>query len=362
MGTGAMAALMAQQPNSFEGVRTIGKIFFLLDIILFALFTGCIAFRFFDNPRAFKKSLHHPHESFFFGAYWVSIAFILYNMQEYGVRACGPWLVQTLEILYWIYVGCVLLVVVFQYHIIFDEEVLPVSEVMPAWLLPAYPFLILGPLSADLLNSQPAESGVPILIGGIMFAGFGWGIAFIMYTLYFTRLITRFLPTEPKRPGMYVAVGPAAYTANALVSLGMKAPEILPPDYLGITSGIPAGEIWRAVGVPAGIFVWLLGFWFFSLATISVLKGFHKMHFTLNYWSFVFPQAGLTIAAIEIGNVLESSTIKGLTSGMTILLVVAWIAVSVLTIKGILDKQCLWPGMDEDEEEMESEGFTWSRE
>lgn len=103
----------------------------------------------------------------------VSIAFILYNTQLYGVPSCGPWLVRTLEILFWLYAGCALLVVVFQYHVIFDEEQLPVAEAMPVWLLPAYPFLVLGPLAAVLEYSQPPDRGLPIMIGGITFAGFG---------------------------------------------------------------------------------------------------------------------------------------------------------------------------------------------
>jgi len=209
MSTGAIATLLGQQPFTFRGLLTIGKIFFILDMVLFALFCCLITVRFVMHPRALTKSLHHPHESFFFGTFWVSIALILYCMQLYAVPVCGPWLVKALEVCFWGYAGLALLVVCFQYHVIFDTESLPVTKMMPAWLFPAYPFLVLGPLAAVLEYSQPRGSALPILVAGLVFQGLGWSIAFIMYTLYFTRLINTDLPEESKRPGMYVAVGPA---------------------------------------------------------------------------------------------------------------------------------------------------------
>ena len=223
---------------------------------------------------------------------------------------------------------------------------------MPAWVLPAYPFLVLGPLAAVLEYSQPQDAALPILIGGIVFQGLGWTIAFFMYGLYFTRMINSKLPEESERPGMYVAVGPAAYTSNTLVALGMQAPKVLPDNFLGITT-VPTGDLWKALGVPVGIFLWLVGFWFCAVATVSVFHGFKKMHFTLSYWAFIFPNVGLTIAALAIGNVLDSTAIKAVVSAATVILVTLWLMVAVLNIRGVLIGQICWPGMDEDEEDIE---------
>lgn len=213
MATGALAMLLSQQPNTFPGLMTIGKCLFILTIVLFGVFSCLIAFRFLMNPPALLRSLHHPHESFYFGTYWVSIDFLLYNTQIYGVSGLGnlrsDWLIKALEICFWLYACCALLVVVFQYHVIFDEEQLRVSNAMPAWILPAYPFLVLGPLAAKLAASQPVDAAVPMIIAGLLFNGLGWMIAFLMYGLYIARLVAHDLPRPPERPGMFVAVGPA---------------------------------------------------------------------------------------------------------------------------------------------------------
>jgi hypothetical protein len=80
-----------------------------------------------------------------------------------------------------------------------------------------------------------------------------------MLTIYVTRLVNSDLPEAPKRPAMYVAVGPAAYTANALVALSMQAPKHVPADLLGINS-VPVSDLLKTLSVATGIFIWLIAF------------------------------------------------------------------------------------------------------
>lgn len=54
-----------------------------------------------------------------------------------------------------------------------------------------------------------------------------------------------------------------------------------------------------------------------------------------------------------LGWCLESTGIKAVTSAMTIILVVVWIYVSYMTTKALVQKTLLWPGMDEDMEDIE---------
>lgn len=350
----------------------------MIDIVLFVTFTVLITSRFLIHPRALAGSLHHPMESFYFGAFWVSIALILYATEQYGVPSCGPWLVKTLEICFWLYATCAFLVTVFQYHVIFDEERLQVSEAMPSWVLPAYPFLLLGPLAGVLLYDQPYSSALPILIGGLCFQGLGWMIAIVMYTIYFTRLVNSAMPIEPKRFGMYVAVGPpckispsveartlrtvricqtddssVAYTSITFSVLGQQAAQLLPPDYLGIQGSYPVGKIWQAIGVPVAIFFLLFGFFNFALGTVSIVVGIRRLRFDLTWWAFVFPNAGFTIALIQTATALDSDGLRGVCSAATIVLCLAWFIIAIMHARALIRKEILWPGMDEDEEDVE---------
>lgn len=215
MSTGALATLLGQQPYLSTVFRTLGCILFILNLVLFIAFCGCITYRFAHDRKAMSRSLHHPNESFYFGTFWVSIALLLYGMNEYTVPSAGPWLTETLAIAFWVYAGCVFLVAVFQYHVIFDEAELSVSNAMPSWILPMYPFLILGPLAAGLVKNQPQSRAMPIMLGGLCFQGLGWCFAYIIYTMYVTRLMGSGIPEPSKKPAMYVAVGPAGMIASA---------------------------------------------------------------------------------------------------------------------------------------------------
>jgi hypothetical protein len=69
-----------------------------------------------------------------------------------------------------------------------------------------------------------------------------------------------------------------------------------------------------------------------------------------------FPHVGLAIALIQIGKALGSSGIKAVCSAATIILVILWIWVAILNVKGLLQRKVLWPGMDEDMEDIEGHG------
>ncbi|KAL7760900.1 hypothetical protein ACKLNR_007435 [Fusarium oxysporum f. sp. zingiberi] len=349
MSTGGLANLLNEQPYTFTGLKTIGKFFFILNIILFLTFTALIIARFTMKPRAFSTSLHHPSESFFFGAFWVSIALILTGAQSYGGPETGPWFTTAMRVVFWIYYACEMVVAVTQYHIIFETERLDISEALPGWILPAYPFLVTGMLAAKVAGSQPQWSAVQIIVAGLMGQGLGWMLALFIYAVYLSRLIQHKLPDASKRPGMFIAVGPTAFTCGGLIALGTQAKSALPDDFLG-TPSIPAGELWSGMSVAAGLFIWLMAIWFSALSAISVLRAVRRMEFSLSWWALVFPNVGLALATINVGNTLSSRGIKIFGSALTVVLVIVWFICAAFHIRAIIRRDLLAVGKDLDVE------------
>ena len=72
------------------------------------------------------------------------------------------------------------------------------------------------------------------------------------------------------------------------------------------------------------------------------------MSFTLNWWAFVFPNAGLTLAAIQMGKVFKSPGINGICSALTIMLVIMWLFTAVAHVRAVVRGTILWPGKDEE--------------
>jgi C4-dicarboxylate transporter/malic acid transport protein len=287
MSTGALAVVLSNTPNRFNGLTVIGTIFFILTIILFLLFTVAMALRAVWYPKRFIGSLHHPVEGLFFGSYWVTVSLILNGAQGYGVPNAGPWLPRALLVTFWIYCAIVLIVGVAQYYVLFQEERLKITDAVPAWIFPIYPLLVVGPLAGTIIPDQPDRQAFDIWVGAVMLQGLAWTVALMMYSLYTQRLMTSALPAPSTRPGMYVSVGPAGYTAAGLIQLGNQARTVLPSNAFNVND-VPDGDIVRIVGIMAGVFIIIFAFWFFCITTVAVIAGVRKMTFTLNWWAVSF--------------------------------------------------------------------------
>lgn len=158
----------------------------------------------------------------------------------------------------------------------------------------------------------------------------------------------RYLPTANTQKG---------YTAAGLISLATQAPSVVPSDKW-TTLTLPDGDLLKGLGIISGLFIILFSFWFFCISTIAVIAGIRRMSFTLNWWAFIFPNAGLTLAAIQAGKALNSPGINGICSALTIGLVIMWFVTSFMCVRAVWRGDLLWPGKDEDKT---MQGIRWGR-
>lgn len=94
-------------PLRFPGLSTIGVMFFILNLVLFVFNCTMMSLRAYYWPKNFKGSFFHPSESLFIPAFFITIATILINICEYGLAhgKAGPWLLQAMVVMFWIYVA-----------------------------------------------------------------------------------------------------------------------------------------------------------------------------------------------------------------------------------------------------------------
>lgn len=356
MSTGGIALVLGVTPNQFDGLQTIGKIIFIMNLFLFAAITSGITARFVMCPQALRNSLLDGHEGLFMPCFFLTISTIISNTQIYGVPESGPWLLVAMRIAFWAYVALSLSLAVFFYFAMWTNphinSHLHADKMGPGWMLPIFPIMLSGTLSQAIAAKQPAEQALPIVMAGISFQGLGWFVASCLTTVWIYRLF-RSGPLLPNvRPAMFMLVGPPSFTALALIG-NAKA---LPDNYGYFAAHPMAKEILTIVATWAAIFLWALAFWFFCIAVVACIAVVPTMSFAVPWWAFVFPNVGFTVATINIGKELESPGILGFGSAMTIFLVIMWFFVAGAQIRAIHLKMVLYPGKDEDKDQPQVKG------
>ena len=113
MATGGIAVLLYNTPHQFTGLLTIGKIVYIFNLVLFTAISFFLGLRFATVRYALKESFRHPNETHFVGTCPLALATIILGANNYGVDACGPWLVVALRIVFWIYVAISILQAIF---------------------------------------------------------------------------------------------------------------------------------------------------------------------------------------------------------------------------------------------------------
>ncbi|TQS37291.1 hypothetical protein Golomagni_02243 [Golovinomyces magnicellulatus] len=335
MSTGGVAFTLSVIPNRFPGLDQIA-----LMIARFVL-----------HPGTLRHSFVNPHEGFFSATFWLSLATMMSNTTAYGVPHTGPWLIVALRCSFWIYTVLVTAHSIFYYNLLFVHHKLVITNVLPGWVLPIFPPMLVGTLASAIASLQPVEHALPILVAGLSYQGLGMMVAIFMYSLYFGRLLTSGLPVDMSRPAMFIAVGPPAFTSLALLGMakGVTQAEIFETDIdlEGIDSAL-IGPMLLLFALIAAIFLWVLSFWFFAIALTATIEAIPRNDFHLNWYAYVFPNVGFTIATIKIGQRLNSPGIIGVGTGMTVVLFGLWILIVICHIKAFLQKQICWPGKDED--------------
>lgn len=133
--------------------------------------------------------------------------------------------------------------------------------------------------------------------------------------------------------------------------LGKQAQSNMLSGFLGITS-IPVGDLWLGMSVAAALFLWLLAIWFSALSTLSAIREARRMYFTPAWWAFVFPNVGLALATISIGETVGSVAIQAVGSGITVILVLVWLLCATGHIRAVMKREILAVGKDLDVEEV----------
>ncbi|KAH6629905.1 voltage-dependent anion channel-domain-containing protein [Chaetomium sp. MPI-SDFR-AT-0129] len=354
MSTGGLALLIRAQPHTFPGLHQIGLAIFLLNIFLFLLVTAALITRFCLYRGTFLTSITHPREGFFFPTFFLSLATIITCTQRYGVpsdpesalESTRP-LLNAIQAAFWIYVVLSTAVAIGQYSLIFSStHKFALHTMMPTWILPIFPIMLSGTIAAVIADTQPADAGVRIVSAGWTCQGLGVAVAFMMYAHMVGRLMQSGLPDREHTPGLFMCVGPPAFTALAFIGLAKGLPEEVDHDL----DGVGDAAMVETVGVVGAGFLWALSLWWFGIALLAVVRRPPRF-FHLGWWAAVFPNTGFTLATISLGTAYRSEGVLWFATGMSLLVLGVYLFVLVHHVRAVVVGEIMLPGRDEDMEE-----------
>ncbi|KAH0432020.1 c4-dicarboxylate transporter malic acid transport [Colletotrichum camelliae] len=344
MSTGGLSLLIFAQPHQFPGLRQIGTVVYVINIILFVLVCSAMLARFFLYPGDMKKSLTHEREGFFFPTFFLSIATLITSTNRYAIPENDETLVWAIQVAFWGYVIVTLMLAIGQYSFVFARHNFGLQTMMPTWILPIFPIMLSGTIASVIADTQPEIAAVPIVVAGLTCQGLGLSVAVLMYAHMVGRLMSAGLPNREHRPGLFMNVGPPAFTALALIGMANGLPNNLDPDRDGIL--IDVGII-RTIALMSAIFLWALAAWWFGIAIIAVVSS-PPVYFHLGWWAMVFPNTGFTLATITIGNQLGNESVLWFATAMSLVLLGTYSFVLYAHIRAVVIQDIMYTMRDED--------------
>ncbi|PCD40081.1 hypothetical protein FGRA07_01352 [Fusarium graminearum] len=247
----------------------------------------------------------------------VSVAVILINTCQYGIPHTGPWLLNAMEWVFWVYAALSVSVSAFLYLILWSTLIFPVHTMTPTWVFPAYPLLLNAPFAANLIAAAESSghkmtvNTVAMALGATAIQGTGCLIAFMISSAFIYRLMTQKLPRDNQRPGIFMSIGPYGFTAAGIAQLGSQADLLVPENFLGASN---VADIIKVISILVSLWLWGLALWFFLVTATSVMGK-------------VFDNNGLHIFA----------------SVMTVAIIIVWIIIFARMCWSLKTKKLLWP-------------------
>ncbi|KAK4154281.1 malic acid transport protein [Chaetomidium leptoderma] len=355
MATGGIANVLHSIPYKSQWLTGIGLAFFFLNLCLFVINCVLISLRFYWRPGSLAESFTDQLESLFISAIIVSMATILITITQYGIPHAGPWLISVVEALFWVYIGVSTLVSASLYLTLWSTQVFPIHTMTPVWVFPAYPLLLSAPFGGNLVSAAnstgrlDAVNAVPVTLAAVTAQGTGFLISFMICAAFLYRLMTQKLPRDHQRPGVFISIGPGAFTC---AGLGSQTSAIFPPDSGFMPGTQHAAAILRLQAYMAGLWLWGLSIWFFLVSVGSLWKYLRpeskgKLRFQMTWFSFVFPNTALVTATEALGTAFDSPGLKIFGCVLAACLVLVWILVFTEMLRCLWRRELLWP-KDED--------------
>lgn len=196
MSTGILSIALHQLPYNGDWLQVMSVIFFVLNLVLFVLFSFITTMRYLLYPELLSVALKHPHQSLFLATFPVGLA-TLTNMI---VLVCAPVWGHGFATLAWTlwWIDSVLALMAFFHFtwVILSHRRAELEEMTALYLIPVVAIVIVASSGALVARAIPNENHqLWTIVISYVYWGMGSCLSWTILTIYFLRL-TIHLPVK----------------------------------------------------------------------------------------------------------------------------------------------------------------------
>ena len=330
MGTGIVALAVNQFPLPVPGLHAIGQTLWLLNILLFTLFSALYAARWGLFPNEARRIFGHSVMSMFFGAIPMGLATILNGFLAFGVPLWGQEAVEVARALWWIDAAMAVFCGVAVPFLMFTRQDHSIEKMTAVWLLPVVAAEVTA-ASGGLLapHLADAEAFRIVMLSYVLWA-FSVPIALSMLVILVLRLIVHKLPHRDMAASGWLALGPIGTGALGLLLLGADAPHVF-----AVVGMARVGMVAAGIGVIGGAMLWGYGLWWLALAVLMTVRYIRQgMKFNLGWWGFTFPLGVYSVCTLALARATHLDFLFAIGGVLIVCLVGFWLVVASRTLHG----------------------------
>ncbi|KAF2101568.1 hypothetical protein NA57DRAFT_73007 [Rhizodiscina lignyota] len=345
MGTGAMQQLLFNFPypstQSPQWMRNLGFCFWVLDVVLFGIFTVVLVARYMSYPKLMYKSISEFPTCSFLGAIPIAFDTIVEGViSYYGKHDSGKWAAFAL---FWVAVAMTITVSfgLLLYQMISSRR-RRIEDVAGLWLMTAAPVVIVAALGSNMSTQFSEKVNVTVMLVSFLLWTCGLMLVHLVMMCYFWRLVAYGLPSEQLLPSSFLPMAPLSQGASGGLQLSIAFSTYLQSSDFTLTQSTPVQFPAVAVIAVAESVHWagvlaalaLLAYATFWLIEASLAMSYKRPRsFSIGMWSLTFPYASYTSAWALLAKDLRNHGMAGFAAANTVIASLVWLFCAGMTIR-----------------------------
>ncbi|ROT40635.1 hypothetical protein SODALDRAFT_376410 [Sodiomyces alkalinus F11] len=349
MGTGVVSILLHTLPYNARWIsHGVAIAFFVLNIVVFIIFTVMSIMRYTLYPEIWTAMLGNHEESILLGCFPMGLATIIDMM----ISTCyhwGDWLLYLAWALWWFDVILSVATCTTVPFIIFRRQKPRLDAVTANFLFPNLPVIVAAGEGSVVANALPSKShAMTTLITCYVLWGIGECFTGLVLALYLHRLTVHGLPPRETIVSVFLPLGPLGQGGFGIQHLGIVALKLSPSSASSVIAAeelrsaagpwMHGGEILHVLGTFLALCMWGFGVVWLSLAVFS-LAALRRFPFNVGWWGFTFPLGVLATCTGILAESLDSVFFRVMTMIFSLSVCLLWLMVAVGTL------QRVWTGV-----------------